>query len=435
MKKNLSAAFLFGMVCALLFSCEKERAEPPVPPAGVPGAVAYEPVVSYEEACLIARRAIEMLDSDPTRSGQHSIDKSEVLRYVVPDTRTDADDTLMYVFNFDGGGFAVVATDRRVSPLLAVSGEGSYSPGRKTPRNTLSGFDLYMNAALDLLEGLQANPYTPDLPSESGQMQIREIPLEETIVEPMIPVRWGTMFPYNGYCPFVSGSKAPTGFAATAVAQIMTAFKYPGTMQLTYPEAEVASITLNWPGILIHKDTQSDSFDCPEHRAIAQMCREIGQQLKTNYGKEQSVADFEALPAGLRHFGFTADPVANYSYDAIRQSYDAKGMVCMRGTAVDGMKTYDHVWVVDGIKHSIVKTEIWFIPDKGGPNRLLERNIKEEQFTHCNWGWDGNNNGYFSINVFDTANPSKLDTGSEKLRLYNFTQSLKIVTGITPAKN
>lgn len=437
MKKFCLAAFLFGMGSVFFFSCGKDETKSPEVPADVSGTVAYEPAVSYEEACLIAQAAIEMLESDgKTRSTGRSINENKVLRYVVKDTRAgDADDTLMYVFNFDGGGFALVATDRRISALLATVDTGSCSPVRKTPRNVMSGFDLYMNAALDLLEGLHAKPYSSDLPSEQGQMLIRHIPLDVTEVKPMISVKWGTQFPYNGYCPMVSGNRAPAGFAATAVAQIMTAFTYPKTLQLTYAGADAALVTLNWPGILLHKNSQGDGFDCPEHRAIAQMCREIGQQMNMIYGKEESTADFESLPACFRHFGFATDPVADYSYEAIRQSYKKKEMVCMRGTAVDGLKNYDHIWVVDGIKHNITRTEIWFVPDKGGPNRLLESHTKTERLTHCNWGWEGDNNGYFSIDIFDLANPDMLDQGSEKLRLYNFTKSLKIITGIAPANN
>lgn len=40
----------------------------------------------------------------------------------------DARDTLLYVFNYDDNGFAVVATDRRVNKLLAVAENGPYHP-------------------------------------------------------------------------------------------------------------------------------------------------------------------------------------------------------------------------------------------------------------------------------------------------------------------
>lgn len=432
--------FLFGCILLLgagLVSCEKDGTQKPEKPAvpEIEGAVPYEPFVNYEEACQLAQIAIDMLESDQktrTAAGR-SIDENRVVRYTVKSTRTDdPDDTLLYVFNFDGGGFAVVATDRRVNSLLAVVDEGSYTPVRKTPRNMVSGFDLYMNASLDLLEGLRAVPY--DIPpQEPGRILIKHIPVQVTEVEPMIPVKWGTEFPYNGYCPMVSGIQAPAGYAATAIAQIMTAYTYPKTMQLTYWDADVESVTFNWPGILQHIRTLGDKFDCPEHRAIAHMCREIGQQLNTKYNIK-STAEFSAIPTCLHHFGFAADPVSDYSHEAIRQSYEKRGMVCMRGTAVDGMKTYDHVWVVDGMRHNVIKTEIWFIPDGSGPNRLLESNIKSEKFTHCNWGFDGNNNGYFSIGVFDMKDilDKDLDKGSEIIRDLNFTQSLKIVTGIKP---
>lgn len=424
------------LVGAGLVSCEKDGTKPAEKPVDVPGAVDYGPVVSYEEACQIAQAAIEMLDKgDKTRSGGRAINESNVIRYAAKSTRAgEGDNTLMYVFNFDGGGFAVVATDRRVDALLAVADRGGYSPRRKTPRDVMCGFDLCMNAALDYLEGLQSKPYRVDRPSEPGRMQIRHTPLEVTEVEAMIPVKWGNYSPYNLYCPQVSGTRAQAGFAATAVAQIMTAFTHPETMQLTYAGADAASISLNWPGILVHKLSEICEYDnCPEHRTIARMCREIGQQLNMRYGKEQSTADFTAVPDCLRHFGFAADPVADYSYEAIRQSCDKRGMVCMRGTVVDVMETYEHVWVVDGMMQHKMKTEIWFVPEKG-PNRLLESTTETERFARCNWGYNGMWNGCFSIGIFDPTNPDKLDPGSEQLRLHNFTQSLKIITEIGPAK-
>lgn len=420
-----------GLVC-----CEKADTKSPEEPAGVPGAVDYEPRVSYGEARQIAEMAIGMLEpGERSRSAGRAIDENNVIRYVAKGTRAgDADKTLMYVFNFDPEGFAVVATDRRVNALLAVADRGSYAPRRKTPRDMICGFDLCMNAALDYLEGLQSKPYQFDRPSEPGRMQIRHTPVELTEVEPMISVKWGPFSPYNGYCPEFSGTHAQTGFAATAVAQIMTAFTYPKTMQLTYSGADAASISLNWPGILVHKRSEECEFDnCPEHRTIARMCREIGQQMNMKYGKEQSTADFTAIPDCLRHFGFAADPLADYNDEAIRQSCDKRGLVCMRGTVVDVMETYEHVWVVDGMMQHKMKTEIWFVPEKG-PNRLLESTTETERFARCNWGYNGMWNGCFSIGIFDPANPDKLDPGSEQLRLQNFTRSLKIVTGISPAK-
>ncbi|WP_418990836.1 C10 family peptidase [Alistipes sp.] len=431
---------LFGCILLLgagLMSCEKDGTQKPEKPAvpQIEGAVPYEPFVNYEEACQLAQIAIDMLESDQktrTAAGR-SIDENRVVRYTVKATRSeDPDDTLLYVFNFDGGGFAVVATDRRVNSLLAVVDEGSYTPVRKTPRNVLSGFDLYMNASLNLLEGLRAIPYAIP-PQEPGRILIKHMPVQVTEVEPMIPVKWGTEFPYNGYCPMVSGVQAPAGYAATAIAQIMTAYTLPKTMQLTYSGADAESVTFNWPGILQHIRTLGDKFDCPEHRAIAQMCREIGQQLNTIYDKNSSTADFAAIPGCLNHFGFAADPVSNYSYEAIRQSYENKGMVCMRGTAVDSGKTTDHVWVVDGIWHNITDTEIWFIPDSGGKGRLMERNRDIRKMTHCNWGFEGDRNGYYNQDIFDTAKYSSLDKGSTaSLEAINFTQSLKIITGIKP---
>ncbi|WP_418990835.1 C10 family peptidase [Alistipes sp.] len=408
-------------------SCEKEGTKRP---AEVPGAVPYGERVGYEEACQIARAAVGMLNYDDE---EREFDPARVQRYPVA-----GEDPLLYVFSFgrgyDGGGFVVVSTDRRVGPLLAVVESGFYNPGRKTPRNVRCGYDLYVNAALDLLEGLRSVPDDFDRPQEAGRMVIRYDSRPVTAGKPMIPTIWGQESPFFIFCPMVSGRLAPAGFAAVAVGQIMAAYTWPATMTLTYPDAGAASIALNWPGILQHHTMNDDSEECLEHRAIGRLCREIGQQLNTVYDSDRSTADFSLMPACLARFGFAADPVADYTPEAMRRIGQRDGLACMRGAVVDVLTRYEFVWAVDGRAQMVHDTEIWFVPENGGPARLVGEKSATQELVHCNWGHDGYWNGYFDPVVFDPANPAKIEEESLKLRLAQFIQSLQTVTGIKPQR-
>lgn len=388
--------------------------------------------LSYQEARDVAMRAIPMLQG--TRSSMtRTLDDENVSWYVRKNLRTgDARDTLMYIFNFKEGGFAVVATDRRVDKLIAFAEKGKYlidnEPNIQEPGR---GIDLYMNYMSSKLEALSAEPIS-DLPSEPGRTQIRERVITREIVNPKVSVEWGEAFPYNLYCSTSDGTRTYAGCAATAVAQIMEAYSFPETMQFTYPNADISSVELDWSGLRIHKNTNTCDFSCPEHQTTARIFREIGQRLGMEYleGVGNNKVDFANVPDCLHSFGFSAESISEYSFSAIGKSLMAGKMVCMYGQTE---KNKTHIWVVDGYQNVSTATEIWFLPDSGGAGRLIESHTKTVRYTHCNWGFDGDCNGYFAMDVFDMTKP-EIPDNSDAGKDYNFTLNLKMVTGIAPIR-
>lgn len=257
--------------------------------------------------------------------------------YVRKNMRTgDARDTLLYVFNYDDNGFAVVATDRRVNKLLAVAENGPYHPKLIPGMNGYyCGMFFYMTALIDELEALSTRPFTADVPDVPGRVESRETRTVGESAEPAITVEWGyRTWPYNTYCRKSDGTLAPAGSAAAAVAQIMEACSFPERMDLTYPDAEVASADLDWEKIRQHRNTDMCGvWDCPgDHVAISRIYREIGQQLGLEYGDRYDLPmDFGKMPECLRHFGFRADEVAAYDADRVVGSLKEGKLVCMSG--------------------------------------------------------------------------------------------------------
>lgn len=63
----------------------------------------------------------------------------------------------------------------------------------------------------------------------------------------------------------------------------------------------------------------------------------------------------------------------------------------------------------------------------------LRRWTENHYYHHINWGWNGDNNGYFLRNVFDITLPQELDPDScvsDSIE-YNFIYDLEIVPNIT----
>lgn len=116
MKQFFSMLGLLAFFAAALISCASDE-DGKVPDPGLSDAALSRLVVRYDEA----RRTADEVGRALGRTVEYES------FYVRKNMRTgDARDTLLYVFNYDDNGFAVVATDRRVNKLLAVAENGPY---------------------------------------------------------------------------------------------------------------------------------------------------------------------------------------------------------------------------------------------------------------------------------------------------------------------
>ncbi|MDE5578647.1 MAG: C10 family peptidase [Alistipes sp.] len=394
--------------------------------------------ISYTEALESALQGIAMLESSPaTRSEtSRSIDPTKVEYRIVSATRNGSGpDTLMYVFNFtDSAGFAIIAADRRADRLLAVTEKGCYIPGEPTGN---PGFDWYMQC----IEAYLNNPpetrtITPSAPDN----RISKIKTSRSISirkGPFLTVKWGQKAPYNMYCPVYNGQQCVAGCVAVAIAQIMTYYAYPSEISLTYKEADVSSQILDWTAMKRHVRTETcNANDCTAHAAIGYLVREIGEQVYMNYGISASGADFGYVRNCFSHFGYTSAQQAAYKFDSIISSLNKAKLVCMKGSSKNNGKTESHAWIIDGYQTITERSEIWSAPNENGPWTFEDVHFSDYNYSHCNWGWNGLYDGYYSQDVFNITAPYELDplTGSSILKDhdYNFNLSLQMITNISP---
>lgn len=107
---------------------------------------------TLEEAAAIVRANMGILGETGSRSGTVRSFSPSSAKMVVNygKSRAQLPDTLMYVFNFDNDeGFAVVAADRRLEGLIAITEKGSYDPAVGTDN---PGLQYYMTAAEENLQ-------------------------------------------------------------------------------------------------------------------------------------------------------------------------------------------------------------------------------------------------------------------------------------------
>ncbi|MDR2582599.1 MAG: C10 family peptidase [Fibromonadaceae bacterium] len=302
----------------------------------------------------------------------------------------DISDTLAYVFNFgDSLGYVIISNDVRVeSPLLAFTKKGSLvngktdNPGLKIFLERLEGYMLESIAkfgkADDQKEMIiaQRGPYLGPL---------------EIAVEPLVPVEWGQGMPFNdnvgGQCINNTGNnKYLAGCAATATAQIMAHWKYPTSMGNT---------SYNWALLTKYKhgnDFYPSSTDSPTERILKETARNsvanLFQRIGTGVGMLYG-CDVSENPGGVQlalywlsyNYGFASPDFRPYNSSAIKPTLIVYGYPFVaRGCNANSNDPGCHAWVIDGLAR-IHKPNTFFI--------------------HNNWGWNGRDNGYYPIGVFD----------------------------------
>lgn len=324
-------------------------------------------------------------------------------------TMSNTTDNLLYIVNRgENNGYAIIAGDNRVSPILAFSETGS-----------LTQTDLQRHPALNWMLSeyeKQIKWAMTHLSDRPFKATARKADANRTPIEPLLeyendrktrrerPIQWGQGWPFNAYTPQVtlaSGDlhSCPTGCVATAIATVMRWHKWPkkpvGTtgywwngnyLGLDFNGAPPENSAYDWEqmpetpcwfspslGVMnLPSALQADN--------IGRLLRDVGYSLGMDYGTFGSSTRTEYwITAAHENFGykksiknierkdFTPEGWENEIYDEL-SNY---GPIIYVGTA----DTTAHCFVVDG----------W----------------KSGNYLHIDWGWDGSFNGWFQLNAFN----------------------------------
>ncbi len=355
--------------------------------AGV--AVTAAPVTA-EQAADVARRFMEARGARTEARGgarakaaPHSATNTTVSPVGI-DARGRA---AVYAVNMGDGGFVLVGGDESADEIIGYSDNGTFDAASMPPnmRSWLEGYIESARAAGD--GGTQR-----DARRAAARYSTK------TYIPPMLQSRWGQSSPYNDQSPTVGDKRAPTGCTITATAQIMYYHRYPtgattaipaftpdnkaGTNYPSLPALEPT--TFDWDKILPSYTNGGDGSE------VARLFKYIGTASKACYSPEASIATgYDVLQALTKYFGYDAGAYtmwrgqANYS-DWVDLLYNelANGRpVLFSGTStVDG-----HSFVVDG--------------------------YDEEDYFHINWGWDGDDDGFYRVLLMD---PHNQETGESQ---------------------
>ena len=298
--------------------------------------------------------------------------------------------TVLYVFNFEKGGYVIVSAEDRFTPILGYSPDGYYDQN-----NMPDGFKFLLEEFADMIafireKDLAAEPEYPerwerlagDNPMDRGTMMV--------IVEPMTAL-WNQDFPYNYYAPTEDGGpggRAYAGCVATAMSIIMYYWRWPwqGTGEKTYTPkvcngtvfppltANFEETYYDYNGMYGTTDITADNY---LYEPIALLQYHAGIAVSMGYCKDGSGAFSADVPAAMRNY-FKYDPsivqTQKGSYttiqwgDLLKEQLDLGQPVYVSGQSPSG----GHAFVCDG----------------------YNMETSGDMF-HYNFGWSGSSNGYF----------------------------------------
>lgn len=321
--------------------------------------------------------------------------RSDDISKKIPTTRSNTianilPDTMLYIVNFGTeGGYVLVSADAKRQGVVAYIESGSLTPSDEIDN---PGFQLFLDELRDGYFRLDPDSLHPI-----------NIPGMWENVQPMLQTRWGQNAPYNNNCYTSNGQQALAGCAAVAIGQIVAYHQYPTSYN---------GHSYDWSSIL-QSDVVSES-DTIASNSVANLIHDIGVLIGMNYGVNGSSAYFSNTSNCWINFGYTYQNNDSLTVDII-ESLKMDLPVYIRGTRYDDNGApHGHAWVIDGSYRGLVRELVI------SPNGIPKYKHKNYNFVHCNWGWDGNNNGFFLFGEFNKKYNFSNFSIEDGYRAYNY---------------
>jgi hypothetical protein len=367
---------LLFTVTLLLFSCNKDKIYLSEEYSNL-----KEENVTFRVSPQEAVESLKLfIGADQSRSAKDvSIHSIKAITTELKSRSANNSDTLMYVINLsDEQGFAIMSADKRMEPIFALVDEGNYNPENSSNN---PGFNMFMDMAKSYVintTAKESNVETYYNPESDGWI-LRESK------GPKVTCKWGQGYPYNIYTPVVNGKQTPVGCVAVALGMSCEYFLKSNTFNINE-----YTIDFSKP----HDTTTDLISDFSSAQNIARFLREIGHNVNMNYQPAGSGASKEDSERFLKNeskikyvtgfLNYGDSKTIRYLYDTLRLT-SGGGIVVMGG---DNGRV-GHMWIIDGIKTYL-----------GGENNK----DKYLDLYHCNWGWEGDKDGWYLQSVYTYNN-------------------------------
>lgn len=314
----------------------------------------------------------------------------------------------LYIFNMEGGGYIIVSGDDRTEEILGYS-----TTGVLNEFTIPDAMQELLQQYADIIQNLDAL----NVPENSARKTASRRISGKAAISPLLTCEWNQGLPYNKECPVKNGVQTVTGCVATAMAQVMYYHKWPHQTTTEIPAytsvgnvgnidmpAIPAGDAINWSAMTpTYNDYQYDGTEAED--AVAHLMKLCGCSTKMRYGTSSGTYTSIVAEALVNYFDYEEQTVQylereGYSYEhwqsIIYKELEENRPVLMSGANVNS----GHAFVCDG--------------------------YDSDDLFHINWGWGGQSNGYFKLNLLY---PNEQGIGGSTAG-YNITCG--IVIGVKP---
>ncbi|MBR1593329.1 MAG: C10 family peptidase [Alloprevotella sp.] len=286
------------------------------------------------------------------------------------------------VFGYTDGGYVVLSTSDLLPEVLG------YAPTRFADEGNRN-FQWWLAQVDSIAAEAERTGTAP-----AATLRAPDTSRFPSSVPAMLTCQWGQEEPYWTLCPRdpLYGT-CYTGCVATAMAQILYYHKFPphgyGTRTITYPlngenvkttvTADFGNTTYDWAHM---RDSYSGSYTQQEADAVATLMMHCGVAARMNYSTSGSGAYTGDAAAGLReYFGIKA------------------ARACRRSDYVDS-DWMDMVYT-ELSEHRPILYGAVDMSNFGGGHAFVLDGYNAQGLFHVNWGWDGDADGYYDINILN----------------------------------
>ena len=266
----------------------------------------------------------------------------------------------IHAFNASDDGFVIVSANGDSPAILGYNDTGRIDSDNMPPalKRLLESYDIQPAVA-----GTRADGAISGIKSD---------------IQPMLTTRWAQDKPYNDMTPPYTGDDGkeyhcPIGCVATAMAQVLYYYQWPKRTTATIPaydEGEaLAPVDFRW-------DAMQDIYDATASQAsqdaVAVLMQYCAFALRSSFGIISTASNTEWLYRALyRYF-----------------SFDRQQLSILKRSHVDENEFFNAVYSELSQGHPVIM---------GGDAHEFVCDGYQANYFHINWGWEGNENGYFLL--------------------------------------
>lgn len=323
-----------------------------------------------------------------------------------------------YIFNVaNGDGFIIVSADDKTIPILGYSTQADFNPNNIAPQ-TAKWLEGYKAEVRYILENNITQ--TQEIATEWSDLKAaKPVNTISASVSPLIQTRWDQSPYYNALCPYdnSAGQRTVSGCVATAMAQVMKFWQFPtkGTGNHSYNHSSYGTLSANF-GSTTYNWSSMPNRVTSSNTAVATLMYHCGVSVDMNYDV--------ASNGGSGAYVISAQsPVTHCTEYALKTYFGYKNT--LKGEQRSNYSQTQWLTLIKGELNG-GRPVIYAGFGSGGGHAFVCDGYDNNDFLHFNWGWDGQYDGYFSVNAL---NPTGTGTGGGT---GGFNSGHQAVIGIEP---